>query len=136
MDTITNVYERNENHRGKILEHIIRKSPYSIKVLSKKLGISRTTLYARFKSSQLDYEFLLEVSRILHFDLKDKIPQKYTQVILPVGQFNEQNIIIDKKYIQLLEGYQRLFEFLTKITHKYGLENTRNQLDKTYQNRP
>lgn len=96
------------------------------------MGISRTTLYNKFKSAQLDYDFLLQVSKILNFDLKEKIPQSYTQVIAPIRHCNQQDNIIDKKYIQLLEGYQRLFGFLVKTAHKYGLEHTRNQLDRTF----
>lgn len=121
----------NEKHRGKLLEHIVRSSPYSIKVLSKKLGISRTTLYNKFQAAQLDYDFLLQVSKIVHYDFKDKLPQFHTQLVVPVPHYSKRDIIIDKKYIQLLEGYQRLFGFLVKTAHKYGLEYTRNELDRT-----
>ncbi len=124
-------FTRIEKHKGEILEQLVRKIPYPIKLLSKNLGISRTTLYNRFKSSQLDYDFLLQVSKILHLDLQDKVSQLYPQVILPFNHYNRQNIIINKKYIQLLEAYQRLFSFLVKLTHKYGLEHIKNQLDKS-----
>ena len=123
----------NEKHRGKLLELIVRRSPYSIKVLSKKLGISRTTLYNKFQAAQLDYDFLLQVSKIVHYDCKAKLPQCHTQVVVPVSQSNKRDIIIDKKYIQLLDGYQRLFGFLVKTAHKYGLEYTRKELDRTFE---
>jgi len=132
MNNKTDERPKIEKHKGEFLEHLVRKIPYPIKLLSKNLGISRTTLYNKFKSSQLDYDFLVQVSKILHLDLQDKVSQRYPQVILPDNPYHQQNIVINKKYIQLLEGYQRLFGFLVKITHKYGLENTRNQLDRAY----
>lgn len=119
-----------ERHRGEILEMVIRKSPYSIKTLASKLGISRTTLYNKFKEYNLDYDFLLQVSDILHYDIKGELPQLNTKVILPINQYSQQTRLIEKQYIELLERYKRLFGFLTRITHKYGLERVRHQIDR------
>jgi DNA-binding Lrp family transcriptional regulator len=119
-----------ERHRGEILEMVIRKSPYPIKTLARKLGISRTTLYNKFKEYNLDYDFLLHVSDTLHYDIKSEIPQLNTKVILPINQYSQQARLIEKQYIELLERYKRLFGFLTRITHKYGLERVRHQIDK------
>lgn len=119
-----------EKHRGEILEMVIRKSPYSIKTLARKLGISRTTLYNKFKEYNLDYDFLLQVSDVLHYDIKSEIPQLNTKVILPINQYSQQTRQIERQYIELLERYKRLFGFLTRVTHKYGLERVRQQIDR------
>jgi hypothetical protein len=119
-----------EKHRGEILEAVVRKSPYSIKTLAKKLCISRTTLYNKFKECNLDYDFLLLVSNILHYDISSEIPEIDTKIVLPIEQHNHQVRTIEKQYIELLESYKRLFGFLTRVTHKHGLEKIRKQVDK------
>eukprot|EP01132_Coremiostelium_polycephalum_P002984 gene2984-3726_t len=118
-----------EKNRGEILEAMVRKSPYSIKNLAKKLGVSRTTLYNKFKDKEVDYDFLLLVSQVVHYDLREELPDLSTKMILPVAQYNRYVYTIEKKYMDLLERYRRLFGLLTKITHQYGLDMVRKQID-------
>ena len=119
-----------EKHRGEILERAVRKSPYSIKTLAKKLGISRITLYNKFKESNLNYDFLLFVGSIIHYDIKAEIPELDTNIPLSINKHNQKVRIIEKQYMDLLEKYRKLFGFLTKIMHKHGLESMRKEIDK------
>jgi DNA-binding Lrp family transcriptional regulator len=118
-----------DKHRGEILEMVVRKSPYSIKTLAKKLGISRTTLYNKFKEYNLDYDFLLLVSNILHYDISADLPELDTRTMLPMSQHIQKVRMVEKQYMELLERYKRLFGFLTKVAHKHGLERMRKQVD-------
>jgi hypothetical protein len=119
-----------EQHRGELLESIIRKSPYSISTVARKLGISRTTLYNKFKECSLDYDFILTVSDLLHHDIKVEIPELDTRVTFSVEQQIYQRRIREKQYLALLERYRRIFAFLTKVTYQYGLDHVGRQMDK------
>lgn len=124
-----------DKHRGAILEMIVRKSPYSIKALAEKLAISRTTLYNKFKEQDLNYDFLLLVSKTLHHDLTVEIPELQSQVLVPNKQYDALARSFEKSYIQLLERYKRLFAFLTKLAHTYGLEEVKKKMNKITENK-
>ncbi len=118
-----------DKHRGEILEIAIRKGPYSIKALAKKLGISRNTLYNRFKEKDLDYNFILEVGDLIRYNFKADFPELKTTVPIQVEQHQQQLRQIEKNYIRLLERYERLLTFLIKTTHEYGLDSLRKAID-------
>jgi hypothetical protein len=119
-----------EQHRGELLESIIRKSPYSLSTVAKKLGISRTTLYNKFKECGLDYDFILIVSDLLHHDIKAEIPELDTKVAFSLEQQLYQTRLREKQYLALLERYRRLFAFLTKVAYQYGLDHVGKHMDK------
>jgi plasmid maintenance system antidote protein VapI len=65
----------NSVHRGEIVEKILRKSGYSLTKVAKKLGISRNTLYNRFKNANLSYHFMMEVGKIIYYDFTIDFPE-------------------------------------------------------------
>ena len=69
-------------HRGEILEAVIRKSGYSIKVLAKRLGVSRNTIYNKFKEYDLSYDFIVRVGDIIRYDFTYEYPEIKTTVSL------------------------------------------------------
>jgi hypothetical protein len=119
-----------EQHRGELLESIIRKGPYSISTVAKKLGISRTTLYNKLKECGLDYDFIVTVSDLLRYDIKAEIPELDTNVSFSLDQQLYQKRMREKKYIALLERYRGIFSFLSKASYQYGLDYVRKQMDK------
>jgi hypothetical protein len=119
-----------DQHRGEILEVAIRKGPYSIKILAKKLGISRNTLYNRFKEPDLDYTFILQVGDLIHHDFKTEFSELKTTVPIQLTQYKQELRQIEKKYLTLLECYENLLGFLIRTTHEHGLEMLRKDLHK------
>jgi hypothetical protein len=118
-----------DQHRGEILEIAIRKGPYSIKNLAEKLQISRNTLYNRFKEPDLDYSFILQVGDLIYHNFKTDFPELKTTVPIQPNQHNQELRQIEKKYIALLECYEKLLSFLITITHEYGLDVLKKDLD-------
>jgi hypothetical protein len=123
-----------EKHRGEILENLIRKSPYSITILANKLGISRTTLYNKFKEPNLDYDFMLLVGDVLHYDVSSVIPELDTRVVFSLHQQYQRVRILEKQYVDLLERYKNLLIFLTKVAHQHGLSLVKQQIDRLAEN--
>ncbi|QCR23107.1 hypothetical protein [Pontibacter sp. SGAir0037] len=64
-------------HRGEIVEAVVRSSGISLSKLHKKLNISRGTLYNKFDDANLEYEFILEVGRIIHHDFTEEFPNMF-----------------------------------------------------------
>jgi len=116
-----------EKHKGEILEMAVRKGPYTVKTLANKLGISRATLYNKFRDHNVDYGFLLRVGDAICYDFKKDFPELKTTIAIPrqLGEVRR----LQQSYLQLLERYDRLFSFLIKITHEYGLDAMKKQID-------
>lgn len=116
-------------HRGEALEIAVRKGPYSIKTLAEKLGISRNTLYNKFKEHNLSYEFILRVGDAIHYDFKADFPELKTTVPIDEAKHARELQWFKRDYIRLLERYNKLFSFLFKITHEHGLDTLKKVID-------
>jgi AcrR family transcriptional regulator len=118
-------------HQGKILQEAIKNSGISITRIVEELGITRPTIYRKFKEETLDYGFVKQVGDIITHDFS----QDFTtlqQAVLPfvsvtpsvsvtnsvtprsaslqqVGADpNKQLMTLQAKYIALLEAYNEL----------------------------
>ena len=107
----------------------VRKSPYPIKALAQKLGISRNTLYNKFREHNLNYDFILKVGDIIYYDFKDDFPELKTTIPIHIAKHARELRKLERKYLQLLERYDKLFAFLVKVTHEHGLEALRQEID-------
>ena len=118
-----------EQHRGAILELALRKKAYPISALASKLGISRTTLYNKFREHDLSYDFILQVGYIIHYDFTHEFPtirlscMKLTKSPTTIWR-------LEHRYARMLEHYEQLFSFLTRVTHRYHLKETKEAMDK------
>lgn len=101
-----------KQHRGEIVENVVRRSGLSLTVLSSKLGISRNTLYNYFKTKNLSYDFILRVGSILHYNFaihfKEMLYKNKEEDLR--AEYWE----LEEKYKKLLEKSNRLLRFLLK----------------------
>lgn len=120
-----------DQHRGEILEEIVRKSGYSLKVLAERLKISRNTLYNKFKTYDLSYDFIIRVGEIIHYDFAYEYPEIKTKIgNIDNTQPTAELWRMEKKYTQLLERYNKLLGFLLRIANDYHLESTEKEIHK------
>lgn len=114
-------------HQGEILQEAIKNSGVSISRLVQELGITRPTIYRKFKETTLDYSFVKRVGEVIQHDFTtdfDTPVQSQLQFTPPpvtlqspvrsnVLQSVDQDpvkalLALQTKYIALLEAYNEL----------------------------
>lgn len=118
-------------HQGQILQEAIKSSGVSITHLVEELGITRPTIYRKFKEATIDYNFVKQVGEIIGHDFSNdftplqqsSLPfvQNVTRtaaqssvtarVTTPQNADNDtarQLTQLQSKYITLLEAYNEL----------------------------
>ena len=118
-------------HQGEILQEAIKSSGISITRIVEELGITRPTIYRKFKEETLDTNFVKNVGQIIGHDFSQDftMPQQSTlpfvtqvvrtpvtntvttRVTTPVkldSDVASQLLALQTKYIALLEAYNEL----------------------------
>mmetsp|Transcript_974 Transcript_974/g.2383 ORF Transcript_974/g.2383 Transcript_974/m.2383 type:complete len:148 (+) Transcript_974:3666-4109(+) len=123
-------------HRGEVVESVVRRSGFSLKKLSERLGISRNTLYNRFQEAELGDEFITSVGDIIHYNFSIDFPdlrQGTSKMVSegPLG-YADRNAIellrLEKKYMELLERYNRLLGILVRLANTNELRTLRKEI--------
>ena len=124
-----------KQHRGEIVERAVRSSGFSIKKLAEKLGISRNTLYNRFKDPELGAIFIEKVSNIIHYDFTTQIPELQTEDdyvterSLNYSESEAAKILQqERKHVLLLEKYNQLLRILTEMANTNELPALRQEI--------
>lgn len=65
---------KNNTHRGEIIRDAIKSSGVAIGVVAEKLGVSRKTLYNKFKEASIPYSFILRLGEVIHYDFSQDFP--------------------------------------------------------------
>lgn len=118
-------------HQGEILQEAIKNSGISITRIVDGLGITRPTMYRKFKEETLDYGFVKKVGDIIGHDFSNDFTS-LQQVVLPFvthrndvtplhsvtpkpavvqqpdSDLAKQLLALQTKYIALLEAYNEL----------------------------
>jgi AcrR family transcriptional regulator len=118
-------------HQGEILQEAIKNSGISITRIVEELGITRPTIYRKFKEDNLDYAFVKRVGDIIGHDFSNDFnslqqgvltfvasPVSTTNNVTVTGRSNalqqgdsdpvKQLLALQTKYIALLEAYNDL----------------------------
>lgn len=121
-------------HQGEILQEAIKNSGISISRIVQELGITRPTIYRKFKDATLDYNFVKRVGEIIQHDFTNDFdttvqsqlpftvnnvtntPVNVTRHIVtrdnalqPADQDPTRALLaLQAKYIALLEAYNEL----------------------------
>ena len=118
-------------HQGQILQEAIKSSGISITHLVEELGITRPTIYRKFKETTIDYNFVKQVGEIIGHNFSEdftplqqsslpfvqsvaRTPASVTvtsRVTQPQNTDNDagkQLLALQTKYITLLEAYNAL----------------------------
>ncbi|UOQ66308.1 helix-turn-helix domain-containing protein [Hymenobacter volaticus] len=118
-------------HQGQILQEAIKNSGISITRIVDELGITRPTIYRKFKDETLDYTFVTRVGDIIGHDFSSdftvlqqaslpfvsssaavtpssSVTQRNAPLQQPEPDCVKQLMALQTKYISLLEAYNEL----------------------------
>lgn len=118
-------------HQGEILQEAIKSSGISITRIVEELGITRPTMYRKFKDDTLDSNFVNAIGKIIGHDFSEDftvvqqaalpftpsvtrlpVTPVVTQRIVPAvtsdTDLSKQLLALQAKYIALLEAYNEL----------------------------
>lgn len=112
-------------HRGEIVEKAVRSSGTSITNLAKRLGKSRRHIYNLFNNSNVSWEMILEIGKIIHYDFGPDFSE-FSKIKEYSTGGSEAQIISDSsenynstdwknKYFELLEKYNELMTKYIKL---------------------
>ena len=118
-------------HQGGILQEAIKNSGISITRIVDELGITRPTIYRKFKEETIDYSFVKKVGEIINHDFSNDftvaqqsslsfVTNNVRNAVSPVvtprvtlaqtvdADPSRQLLLLQSKYIALLEAYNEL----------------------------
>lgn len=118
-------------HQGEILQEAIKNSGISITRIVEEMGITRPTIYRKFKEVTIDYNFVKRVGDIIGYDFandfttpqqsslpfvtqspgvtsRSAVTHRVTSPITPDNSLSSQLLALQTKYIALLEAYNEL----------------------------
>jgi hypothetical protein len=118
-------------HQGEILQEAIKNSGISITRIVEELGITRPTIYRKFKEDTLDANFVKNIGQIIGHDFSQDftiVQQSALPFVTPItrsgitsnvtprvtspakldSDHTEQLLALQTKYIALLEAYNEL----------------------------
>ena len=113
-------------HVGNVLEQVLRMERIGISELSRKLKVSRRTIYNWFDQENLNLQILLEVGNIIGHDFTAELPEtlirNHRHLLNTEDSSSLANADIDNnsvyfwmnKYISLLEKYNDLLNLISE----------------------
>ncbi len=104
-------------HKGEIVEHIVRQSGYSLTRLTNQLGKSRRWIYNAFENPHLSIDYILDIGRVIHYDFSSDIEELKRYRHMAADMENQYQVTDENsaefwknKYLLLLEKYNEMLE--------------------------
>lgn len=125
-------------HVGNILEQVLRMERIGISELSRKLKVSRRTIYNWFEQENLNLQIILEVGEIIGHDFRAELPENLinnnrhllsaedTSLVKSVDVDNNSVYFWMNKYISLLEKYNDLLNLISENSSTSSNKKGRN----------
>ncbi|MCC9135425.1 helix-turn-helix domain-containing protein [Pontibacter silvestris] len=88
---------KNNTHKGEVIREAIKSSGVAIGVVAEKLGVSRKTLYNKFKEANIPYSFILRLGEVIHYDFSQDFPNLSKNVkkdVNPQAQNTTGNLLL------------------------------------------
>ena len=102
-------------HRGEIVEAVVRNSGYSITKLADRLGKSRRWMYLMFENPTVPLDYVIKIGKLINHDFSDEIDEFKNiseSVTFESGVMYKKNdktvVYWKEKYYELLEDYHQL----------------------------
>jgi transcriptional regulator with XRE-family HTH domain len=111
--------EVRNTHRGKIVEFIVRRHPLGLSEISRKVGVSRRTLYNWFENEKLSMNDIKKIGVAIDYDFSKELPVEIYENSLSNLKYQETKALSPdteyravyywmEKYIRLLEQYNEI----------------------------
>jgi AcrR family transcriptional regulator len=108
-------------HQGEILQEAIKNSGISITRIVEELGITRPTIYRKFKEDNLDYAFVKRVGDIIGHDFSNDITSLQQGVLpfVPVSVTKANTVTVTSRSHVLQQGDSDPVKQLMALQTKY-----------------
>jgi transcriptional regulator with XRE-family HTH domain len=123
---------------GQVIEHTVRRDHMGISELSRKLHVSRRTIYNWFNQETLSFDIICKIGNAIRHDFSKEFPDDFARVNHEIDY--KEHVLTDvdsayansvnywmNKYIRLLEKYNELLshEFSPSLNNE-GVETLGN----------
>lgn len=105
-------------HRGKIVEYIVRRHPLGLSEISRKISISRRTLYNWFEKEELGMSDIIKIGFAIGYDFSNEFPGAFKDSLANLKDQETAAVQNDggneavyywmEKYIRLMEQYNEI----------------------------
>jgi DNA-binding XRE family transcriptional regulator len=124
---------------GRVLEQAVRMERIGISELSRKLNVSRRTIYNWFKQEDLNPNIILKVGYVIGHDFTEDLPETFirnhrhifetenSSILKEIAAENNSVYFWMNKYVALLEKYN---EVLNHISENSKSQQHSNEIDR------
>lgn len=131
------------HHRGAVVEEAVRKSGFPLKKLAERLGISRNTLYNKFRDPLVSYSFIQRIGQIIFYNFGFEFPEMDTtasEAAEPDVTYSRQDtrdlISVSKRYVGVLEQQNKLLSVLVRVANDNISPAVKSSIDQFINSEP